>query len=235
LPLDYFELCRPIQIDLIQSHRERIGLTMKYQALKHLAIGGLLLLAASHALPTLAQLPKRDLIVEVREVEVGEGAAYTVGTQASKALLAPQQFRVRNGEKASLSVGKSMPMQWVQSASVQSAALAASGASASSNGAGVTQAVTWMNAGQRIQVQPRWPGSKQMVTVEVKVQSASVEPRVGAELPEQSQSQIETSVSAPMGQWVTIAFTGQTPQAGAYGSEAASDPRRLLQIRVLAP
>ena len=208
---------------------------MKYAALKHIAHGGLLFFTALQALPTLAQLPKRDLIVEVREVEVGEGAAYTVGTQTSKALLAPQQLRVRNGEKASLSVGQAMPMQWVQSVSAQSAAVAASGVSASSNGAGVTHAVTWMNAGQRIQVQPRWPGAKQMVTTDIQVQSASVAPRIGTELPDQSQSQLETSVSAPMGQWVTIAFTGATPQAGAYGSEASGDPRRLLQIRVLAP
>lgn len=208
---------------------------MKYPTLKHLGRSGLLFLVALQALPTLAQLPKRDLIVEVREVEVGEGAAYTVGTQASKALLAPQQLRVRNGEKASLSVGQAMPMQWVQSVSAQNSALSSSGVSASSSEGSVAHAVTWMNAGQRIQVQPRWPGAKQMVTTDIQVQSASVAPRIGTELPDQSQSQLETSVSAPMGQWVTIAFTGMTPPTGAYGTEAASDPRRLLQIRVLAP
>jgi len=208
---------------------------MKHPDLKYLALAGLLLLSSLPALAAPVQLPQRDLIVEVREVEVGEGAAYTVGTQADKALLAPQHVRVRNGEKASLSMGQSMPMQWVQSVSAQSSALSAAGVSASNNTGSVTQAVTWMNSAQRINVQPRWPGAKQMVTVAIQVQSTSVAPRMAGELPEQSQSQLDTSVSAPLGQWVTIAFTGNTPATGSYGSDSASDPRRLLQIRVLAP
>lgn len=205
---------------------------MKHLNLKNLAFVGLLILAA---LPALAQLPKRDLIVEVREVNLGEGAAFTVGTQASKGLLAPQQVRVRNGEKAGLSVGRSMPMQWIASASAQSSTLSSAGVSAGSNDASVTHAVTWMDSGQEIKVQPRWPGAQQLVTVEIEVQSASVEARTGTELPDQSRSQFATTVSAPLGQWVSIAFTGKSPQSGVYASEADSDPRRLLQIRVLAP
>lgn len=212
-----------------------MGSIMKHQDLKYLALAGLLFLTTMHVLPARAQGPKRDLIVEVREVEVGEGAAYTVGTQAGKALLAPVQVRVRNGEKASLSVGRSMPIQWLQSASIQGSTLSSSNMTASSSGASVTNAVTWMDAGQSIKLQARWPGAQQLVTVAIEVQSASVEGRTGTELPDQSRSQFATTVSAPLGRWVSIAFTGESPQSGVYGSEANSAPRRLLQLRVLAP
>lgn len=205
---------------------------MKHVIVKHLALAGSMALAA---LPALAQLPQRDLIVDVREVNVGEGAAYAVDTQASKALLAPQQLRVRNGEKASLSVGRSMPMQWIESASAHHATLSSAGVTASSSRASATSAVTWMDSGQSIKLQPRWPGPQQWVTVEIEVDSASVEGRTGTDLPAQSRSQFTTTVSAPLGHWVSMAFTGKSPQSGVYGSEADSDPRRVLQIRVLAP
>ena len=119
--------------------------------------------------------------------------------------------------------------------SAQSAALATTGASASSSGGSVTNAVTWMDAGQSLKVHPRWPGGKLPVVVEVEMQSASVGERIGAELPQQSRSQVVTTVSAPLGQWVTIALSGRSAQQGVYGSDASSNTRHLLQIRVLAP
>lgn len=186
-------------------------------------------------LPAWAQPPQRDLTVELRQIEEGSGA-YVVGTQPAAALLAPQQVQVRNGAKATLSLGKTIPVQWVQSASVRNDALAAPGVSASSRGGGVKQAVTWLDASQNLTVQPRWPGGKQAVTVDVELQASSVEARTGgAELPTQSRSQVVTTVSAPLGQWVTIASTGGGPQGGVYGSEAAVETRRLIQLRVLAP
>ena len=205
---------------------------MKHTSLKHLVFAGFIL---SATLPALAELPKRDLTVELRQVEEGESAGYSVGTQSNNQLLAAQRVQVRNGEKATLSMGKSIPMQWVQSVSAQSATLAASGASASSNGGSVTQAMTWMDAGQSIKVHPRWPGAKQAVSVEVEVQSAHVSDRIGADLPDQSRDLVATTVSAPLGQWVTIASTGSSQPAGVYGTEAASNTRRLLQLRVSAP
>lgn len=99
--------------------------------------------------------------------------------------------------------------------------MAASGASASSSGGSVTNAVTWMDAGQSLEVKPRWLGGQHPVVVEVDMKSASVGDRTGAELPEQSRSQVVTTVSAPLGQWVTIAATGSRPQPGVYGSDAS--------------
>ena len=206
---------------------------MKYPAPMYPALAAFCFLAILPVLPALAELPKRDLTVELRQVEEGDSSGYSVGTQSRTPLLAAQHVQVKNGEKASLSLGRSIPMQWVQSVTTQNATLAASGVSASSSGGSVTNAVTWMDAGQSLKVKPRWPGGQQPVVVEVDMQSASVGDRTGAELPEQSRSQVATTVSAPVGQWVTIAATGSRPQPGVYGSDASSTTRLLLQLRVL--
>jgi len=205
---------------------------MKYQVLKYIVCAAMLSILAW---PVWAELPKRDLRVELRQVQESESTGYTVSTQPRNPMLAEQFIQVRNGEKASLNVGTSMPMQWVQSATAQSAMLAASGVSASNSGGSVTHAVTWMDAGQSIKVHPSWPGGKHVAVVEIEVQSASVQERLGAELPDQSHSQVVTTVNAPLGQWVTIAASGHGPQKGVYSSDAASQARQLLQIRVLAP
>ena len=208
---------------------------MKYLAPMFPTLAAFCLLAMLPVLPALAELPKRDLTVELRQVEEGDSSGYSVGTQSRTPLLAAQHVQVKNGEKASLSLGCSIPMQWVQSVTAQSATLAASGASASSSGGSLSNAVTWMDAGQILKVKPRWPGGQQPVVVDVDMQSASVGERTGAELPEQSRSQVATTVSAPLGQWVTIAATGSRPQPGVYGSDASSNPRLLLQLRLMAP
>lgn len=182
--------------------------------------------------------PPRDLLVELRQVEEG-GGGYVVGTRPGPPLLAPQQVQVRNGERATLRLGQSIAVQWVKSARSHTGTLAAGGASATSSGGGVTQELMWMDAGQSLSVRPQWPGGQQPVTLEVEVQSAGVDPHAGAmagsNLPVQSRSQLATTVTAPLGQWVTVASSGAAPQRGVYGSEAAAEARRLLQLRVLAP
>ncbi|NMM19003.1 MAG: type II and III secretion system protein [Rhodoferax sp.] len=194
---------------------------------------GLALFWLLSALPAQAELPKRDLVVELRQVEDAGGA--TVSTQSREPLLTPQQIRVRNGAKASLRLEQALPMQWVKAASSQTESLSGSGVTSRSSGGSVVNEVTWMDAGQSLTVQPRWPGGKQAVTVDIEVQAAAVGDRLGAELPTQSRSQTATSVSAPLGQWVTIATSGSSPARGVYSSEATVKSRRLMQLRVLAP
>ncbi|WP_296445507.1 hypothetical protein [Rhodoferax sp. UBA5149] len=203
---------------------------MKLLVLKLL---GLATFCALSVPSVLAALPQRDLTVELRQVQDTGGV--TVSTQSREPTLAPQQIRVRNGAKASLRLGQAMPVQWVQSAVAQSAALAASGVSASSSGGAVRNAVTWMDAGQGLTVQPRWPGGKQVVTVEIEVQAAAVGERTGAELPTQSRSRLATTVSATLGQWVTIATTDSRAPRGVYRSDTTAESRQLIQLRVLAP
>lgn len=186
------------------------------------------------AAPAQAQLPQRNLTVELRQVD--ESEAYTVSTQPSSSPLQAQQLQVRNGEKATLHMGQSMPIRFVESVAGGSSAQSGSNGSGSSSGGAVRYGMVWMQAGQSMTVQPRWSGGKQPVAVQIDVQAASVEaPSGNAELPSQARSQVATTVSAPLGQWVTVAATGTPAQTHTYSSEAAAETRRLVQIRVLAP
>ncbi len=182
-----------------------------------------------------------DLTVELRQVKEDQadedlpqtgGGAYTVGTASRAADFAPQQVRVRNGEKASLQINQSMPMQWVQKIESQSATLSAGGTSASQNAGGVTQAVTWMESGQSLTVSPHWPGGKLPVKIVIEVQSSAVDERTSSDLPATQRQRFTSTVSAPLNRWVTIASSGQSARAGSYSSAGGSEGRRLTQIRV---
>lgn len=178
--------------------------------------------------PAQAQLPPRDLVVEMRQI--GESNANTARTQPATAPLAAQRIQVRNGEKATLTMGQNVPIRFVQ-------AVGGGSDAQSGSGGGVSYGMVWMQAGQSMAVQPRWPGGGQPVKVDIDVQSSSLQAPTGnAELPSQARSQLATTVSAPLGQWVTVASTGGgQAQPGSYSSEAATDTRQLVQIRVLAP
>jgi hypothetical protein len=190
--------------------------------MRHLLAAALLF--ATMAPPAFAQGPQRDLRVELRQVEEG-GSGYVVGTRPQAPLMPPQQLQVRNGSQGRVSFAQAMPLQWVQSAQ----------AAGPMSGAGVKQQLIWMQAGQQLSVRPRWPGGRQAVTVELEVQTADVVSRPGAELPTQQRSEVATTVQAPLGEWVTIARSGQSAPRGSYSSEGASQRPRLLQLRVTAP
>ena len=179
-----------------------------------------------------APLPQRDLTLEVREVEAAD-AGYSVGTQPARPLLTAQQVQVRNGETASLVLAQTVPMRWLQSAQAQNTSLAASGVSANSTGGGVAYAMSWLQAGQSVRVAPRWSGGNEPAVVELEIEAASLAERGGAELPTRTQQRAATTLTLPLGQWVTVASSGQRAQAGVYGSAAAQDRQRLLQMRVL--
>lgn len=201
---------------------------MRNSFFKFLAAGVLLLFAA---LPAQAQLPKRDLVIEVRQVESRDTNVSVVGTQPHAPALLAQKVSVRNGEKATLRFNVSMPMQWVQR--IDSQALGPqTGASGQSTGTGMTNAITWMDAGQSLVVTPRWTNVKQPVLVEIDILTTAVDPRTGADLPNQLRSQMATTVSAPLGEWVTIAAEGQPGNAGVYSSAPSGDGVRMLQLRV---
>lgn len=174
-----------------------------------------------------AQLPKRDLTVELRQIEEGrdEGASYRAGPSDAAPLLMPQKIQVRNGEKGALRMNLSVPIQWLEAAQ----------AGSSHSGAGVKQALQWFDVGQTLSVTPRWPGGNRDATVEVEVQQADMTTRSNADMPSQSRSQFSSTVTAPLAQWVTIAATGPaSARQGSYSSEGGG-VRRLLQIRVMVP
>jgi hypothetical protein len=210
-----------------------------------------LALAAGLARAADAPLPRRDLTVELRQIEEGReaGGSYSAGS-TDDGNWEPQMVQVRNGEKALLRMNDAIPMQWTQSVSGPyptagsaagkggAAANAATGSSTSVNvnaASGVSNALVWFDAGQSVSVQPKWQGGSKPAVVEVEVQRAAVDQRVGADLPKQTRNTVSTTVTVPLAEWLTIAATGRAPRAGVYSSESGSQVRRLLQIRVMAP
>ena len=179
-----------------------------------------------------AGLPKTDLKIQLREVEESDSSGYSVGTQSITTSLVAQSLNVQNGEKASLRFSVAMPMTWVQKIEAPSTLATITGASALSSGAGITNALIWLEAGQGVTVTPRWPGGNQPVSMEIDIQTATVGERTGADLPKQTRNHVTTTTSAAMGEWVTIAKSGQRAQTGSYSSSAAADSPQLIQIRV---
>ena len=185
-----------------------------------------------------AQVPKRDLRVELRQMAEAQevSVGYHASSSASPASWPSQILLVRNGEKATLRMQQSVPMQWVTSAQSQSSSLKAGSAEASSTGGGVTQALHWFDIGQSMIVTPKWPGGKKDVALEIEVQQADMQTVHNADLPSQTRNQLNTVVTVPLNTWVTVAASGRGPApAGSYSSEASTDARRLLQVRVTAP
>ena len=117
------------------------------------------------ALGAQAQLPKRDLSIEIRQIEEAQETSlgYRAGTAANSTPGSSQSLVIRNGEKGTLRAQQSVPMQWVKSAQSQNSSLKVPGAEASSRGGGVTQALHWFDVGQSITVTPKWPGGKKDV------------------------------------------------------------------------
>jgi hypothetical protein len=187
----------------------------------------------------IAQLAKRDLKVELRQIEERRESAegYSTGTASANASWQLQTLVVRNGEKATLRMQQSVPMQWVQSAQSQSSSLKLAGAEASAGGGGVTQALHWFDVGQSMTVTPKWPGGKKDVALAIEVQQSDMQAVHNADLPRQTRNQLITTVTVPLNTWVIIAASGRgSAPAGSYSSEGGNDARRLLQVRVtLAP
>lgn len=224
-------------------------------------------LAAASALAWSAPpaLPQRNLVIEWRQLDESLAMASQQGAQGSVVSTAggvalsggvtlstqrrdeqrtqSQQLRVLNGGRASVRVGHSVPLVWVQAAQAEPQA---GGLNRPAAGAGVVQGLTWLEAGRQIVLQPRWPGGSQPAVVDVQVDSAALEAErpgipavtVGSALPVQSRSQTVTTVLAPLGLWVTIARTGGEQvieQPGSVSTLSSGAQRQLMQIRVMVP
>ena len=204
---------------------------------RRMALVGFLLWGTAVA----AKLPVRNMTVELRVVEQTETADVVVRTQpVAEHDLEIQKVFVMNGERAQVKLNRSMPLQWVKTAvSRTSSATTATGDSSSTEGKGVENAITWVDAGQGLAVQVRWPGGKQPAVVEVEVDTAAADAHAGHHLPSQARSRFATTVAVPLGEWSTIAVTGRKAapeQSGVYSTHAVeADAAQLVQLRVLAP
>jgi len=204
---------------------------------RRMALVGFLLLATAAS----AKLPVRNMTVELRVVAQTETADVVVRTQpVQEHDLEIQKVFVMNGERAQVKLNRSMPLQWVKTAvSRTSSSTTAAGDVSSAQGKGVENAITWVDAGQGLAVQVRWPGGKQPAVVEVEVDTTAAETPAGHPLPSQARSRFATTVAVPMGEWSTIAVTGRRAapaQPGVYSTRTVeADAAQLVQIRVLAP
>ena len=180
---------------------------------------------------TAPSLPQRDLLIELREADAAQASTGAAGwnarsADASAARERPaQQVRVHNGASASLRLAVTRPLQVWQAAP------------------GVLLPVPvpqtqWISAGQSLTLQPRWPGGREPVSVAVIADSSRIDPHVApgsAELPQRAEGQVSTTVSVPLGQWVTIAATGADgSDMNVVGSGQAAS-QRVLQLRVSLP
>ena len=200
---------------------------------------GLAPLLASAATPE-----ARNLSVEFRQISADDtsgGVSYSAGSARDTPQWEPQALLVRNGEKAAFRLHDAIPMQWLQSVGTQTnangvASSPANAASAASNGASMTQALAWFDAGQSMAVQVNWSRGKAYASVQIEVQREDVGSRQGNELPRQQRAHVSTTVLAPLAEWVTIASSGKAASsAGVYRSDNSTQQQRLLQLRVMLP
>ena len=192
-------------------------------------------------------LPAVNLVVQIRIVRDADMAPDDSATTTST-LSAPrhgqsygtsaldpranesQELRVLNGESASFRWSQSVPFQWRQAA-------AAGPSAARGTRAGIVNAVTWLQAGRALFVQPHWPGGSQPVRLQVRLESDSIGERPGDELPATSARQSGTTLSVPMGRWTTLAVTGSAqaaPSPGSWSTQSSrTSERQWLQVRVI--
>jgi hypothetical protein len=201
-------------------------------------------LGLASALALAATPEARNLSVEFRQISEADqsgAVTYSAGSERDTPQWEPQTLLVRNGEKAGFRLHDAIPMQWVQSVGTQTNANAAAtspanAASAASNGASLTQALAWFDAGQNMAVQVHWSAGKPYASVQIEVQREDVGQRVGADLPRQGRATVSTTVLAPLAQWVTIASSGKAASAaGVYRSDPGAQQQRMLQVRVMIP
>lgn len=198
-------------------------------------------------------LPQRNFWVELRWVEsrmtgaalagvrdgavvLGTAGSYSpraqvvLGTgQQEGAIQALPRLMVLNGRSASVQISESRPVQWVDYGVELPGDTRGAPATA---GARVYAAP---RSGQAVQVRGfnvsvRWPGGEAPVLVELRSTASQ----------EAASAELFSTVQVPLGQWLTVARSGDTPQAAQRGTLSTRDAephsQRELQLRVdLAP
>ncbi|MDC8785010.1 hypothetical protein [Roseateles koreensis] len=155
-----------------------------------------------------------------------------------------QRLLVLNGNTARLQLTEQVPIQWVDYGVEMDAAGAASAVSGRNNASPGGMAGAKVFAAPRsgtvdkvseFRMTPRWPGGQQPVTVELQVQGAGNGGSNG-----NLQTRVDSTVSVPLGTWLTVARSGDALRASERGTLSSTDAEvrqvRELQLRVdLAP
>lgn len=213
--------------------------------------------AAAQAPAAARGLPLRNLLVELRQGDESGFEAGAAGLRSGAVSVGPdgqvvaragvtlesrsgegarqtvQQLRVVNGGQGSVRIGASVPMQWLQWVWTP-------------NGPAVIAGSQLVETGRGFVVQPRWPGGDAPVSVEVRSEasqmaSGGIPSRYqfdGRPQPEGTVSRVDvlTTVQVPLGQWVTIASSGEQARSRERGiaatGELAGERRVVVQLRV---
>lgn len=203
-----------------------IGRMKQHMVRRAWRVATLGLLGAMAATLACAQaLPQRNLLVEWRytdaPISTPRPGQYASQDAATKAPV--QSLQVLNGHEARLRLMRSVPVtQWQLGAHADTASLT----------------TTWVDLGQGVVVQPRWPGGRQPVTLEVRARDT----QPGADGPQGpiEQTEVSTTLRLPLGQWTTIGRQAPMPASrvkGSWGSADAADEREpmRLEVRITAP
>ena len=203
-------------------------------------------------------LPRRNLVIELRETEAveavadgrGAGAAVVFGSagavaaggvqvatqRRSGALASGQRLLVLNGAEAEARVGRREPMQWLQWAWT-------------AHGPELIGGSEWVESGRAVRLQARWPGGRAPVTVTIRHDVAATplsglpsrfdpdgQPR--SEPPGLDGIGVLSTVTVPLGEWIAIASASTGAEAverrSAPGTVASRDaaPERRVQLEM---
>jgi hypothetical protein len=186
---------------------------------------------------------RRDMVVELRQIaadneghESDDGAdvpgGYSVATVTTDDRMATYRVRVQNGEKAQLRFTQSQPIQWVQTATSQTTNLALGGTSVGQNTGAVSLEHAAVDTGYTLLLTPRWAGGTKPVQAVLDLQTTSVNAGTVGNAASSTRSQLSTTVTVPLRQWVTVATSGSSVANGTYRSAGASGGLQLIQIRI---
>lgn len=220
-------------------------------------------------------LPQRNLLVQWRVLVAGQVQRSNQGVRTGEVVVDSQrgvsgkatitwstatlddeqhldgQLMVLNGAEARLQLKRQQPvLNWYWSchpAPCTSAGGLPVDPSAVSRGR-VGVSTTWVDRGQGLTVQPRWPGGNAPVSMRFEVEADSEGPIGGttvavdgAEAAMGVQRRVQSTVVMPMETWVTVAESGgqdsrrSQHQAGLYSTSESQQAQWLLQIRVRRP
>ncbi len=196
-------------------------------------------LLSTAAVAQTAKGPQRNLLVELRWAELQEssgrsaavGGGVVVGTggavdahgsavvrsgRRDEQTRTLQRITVLNGGSAGVRLGEAVPLQWLDVALTPAGPV------------GVLRQ-GWVETGSSFQVRPQWPGGEAPVQVEIAHQAGGTPQREG----------VFTTLQLPLGEWVTVAQSGESQRSESGGPLSSRDAerrtRRLLQMRVSAP
>ncbi len=192
------------------------------------------------------------VIIDSRRGVIGQ-AGITAGTVRTESQgSSVQQVMVLNGGRARLYMGRSQSVtawQFFVSPTAQQQGqtrFGGYGPSGQAGAPGVTALpqTVWIDVGEGIHVTPRWSGGRDVV-VDIEAQSRQpVQPgsAYGGQLDPDGQTrrtELASTVSVPLGEWVVVARNGgrvQRSQSGTLSTRDVDDSQsEQLEIRVTAP